>query len=185
MLRTGHFVIAQCSTSSRRFSSTPWLPQAERYRASRANVGCRYVDVSRIAPLNLSSRRGQSSHLGILPSSLLSRPFSHLANKSDQQQSSVKDVQPSIKDAKKPVAQADATPASAHNPGGKEQRMQDMQIIRRLLPNIWPKGDTSTKTRVLIALGLLVGGKVSNGSNARDVRSIRGAWSEEGKLRSS
>lgn len=40
--------------------------------------------------------------------------------------------------------------------------MQDIQIIKRLLPNIWPKGDTSTKARVLIAIALLVGGKLLN-----------------------
>jgi hypothetical protein len=42
----------------------------------------------------------------------------------------------------------------------KEQSRRDWDIIRKLLPNVWPKNDWSTKTRVLLALALLVGGKV-------------------------
>jgi ABC transporter ATM len=59
---------------------------------------------------------------------------------------------------------ADTTP-SGKPAGNKEQRLQDIQIVKRLLPNIWPKGDRATKTRVLVALGLLIGGKV--GGDAR------------------
>ncbi len=43
----------------------------------------------------------------------------------------------------------------------KEQSRRDWEIIKTLIPNIWPKNDWNTKTRVLVALGLLVGGKVS------------------------
>lgn len=42
----------------------------------------------------------------------------------------------------------------------KEQTRRDWDIIKTLLPNVWPKNDWSTKTRVLLAVGLLVGGKV-------------------------
>ena len=42
----------------------------------------------------------------------------------------------------------------------KEQSRKDWEIIRKLLPNLWPKDDWGTKTRVMLALGLLVGGKV-------------------------
>ena len=44
----------------------------------------------------------------------------------------------------------------------KEQTRRDWEIIRTLIPNIWPKDDWKTKTRVLTAVGLLVGGKVSS-----------------------
>ncbi|GAA5865767.1 hypothetical protein JCM8547_002771 [Rhodosporidiobolus lusitaniae] len=44
----------------------------------------------------------------------------------------------------------------------KEQTRRDWDIIKKLLPNVWPKNDWSTKTRVLLALGLLVGGKILN-----------------------
>lgn len=42
----------------------------------------------------------------------------------------------------------------------KEQSRRDWEIIKKLLPNVWPKNDWGTKTRVLLAVGLLIGGKV-------------------------
>lgn len=42
----------------------------------------------------------------------------------------------------------------------KEQTRRDWDIIKKLLPNVWPKNDWGTKTRVLLAIGLLIGGKV-------------------------
>ncbi|GAA5924636.1 hypothetical protein JCM10213_000403 [Rhodosporidiobolus nylandii] len=48
------------------------------------------------------------------------------------------------------------------NVSEKEQSRRDWDIIRKLLPNVWPKNDWGTKTRVLLALGLLVGGKLLN-----------------------
>lgn len=42
----------------------------------------------------------------------------------------------------------------------KEQRERDWAIIRQLLPSVWPKDDRNTKLRVVMALGLLVAGKV-------------------------
>ncbi|UZJ54753.1 hypothetical protein CBS101457_004073 [Exobasidium rhododendri] len=44
----------------------------------------------------------------------------------------------------------------------KEQRTADWSIIRKLIGHIWPKGDTGTKTRVILALALLIGGKLLN-----------------------
>lgn len=44
----------------------------------------------------------------------------------------------------------------------KEQSRRDWEIIRKLVPNIWPKDDWGTKTRVMVAVGLLVGGKILN-----------------------
>ncbi|GAA5902594.1 hypothetical protein JCM6882_009326 [Rhodosporidiobolus microsporus] len=44
----------------------------------------------------------------------------------------------------------------------KEQSRRDWDIIKKLLPNVWPKNDWGTKTRVLLALALLVGGKLLN-----------------------
>ncbi|MBW0483701.1 hypothetical protein O181_023416 [Austropuccinia psidii MF-1] len=38
----------------------------------------------------------------------------------------------------------------------------DWWIIQQLLPYIWPKGDYATKSRVVVALALLTGGKVLN-----------------------
>ncbi|GAA5967734.1 hypothetical protein JCM11641_005749 [Rhodosporidiobolus odoratus] len=44
----------------------------------------------------------------------------------------------------------------------KEQSRRDWDIIKKLLPNVWPKNDWGTKTRVLLAVGLLIGGKLLN-----------------------
>ena len=46
----------------------------------------------------------------------------------------------------------------------KEQSRRDWEIIKKLVPNIWPKDDWGTKTRVMLAVGLLVGGKVHHQS---------------------
>jgi hypothetical protein len=41
-----------------------------------------------------------------------------------------------------------------------EQRKKDWSIMRKMMEHIWPP-DWSVRTRVLLGLGLLVGGKVS------------------------
>lgn len=43
----------------------------------------------------------------------------------------------------------------------KEQRQADWSIIKKLLQHVWPRGDGATKRRVVLALALLIGGKVS------------------------
>ncbi|PWZ01412.1 putative ATP-binding cassette transporter protein, mitochondrial [Testicularia cyperi] len=50
-----------------------------------------------------------------------------------------------------------AAPKSA-----KQQRMVDWNIIKKLIHHVWPKGDFGTKQRVVLALALLVGGKLLN-----------------------
>lgn len=50
----------------------------------------------------------------------------------------------------------------------KEQRKADWEIVKKLVQHVWPKGEGSTKRRVVLALTLLIGGKVS-------VRSVSGA----------
>ncbi|KAG8908488.1 Iron-sulfur clusters transporter atm1, mitochondrial [Tulasnella sp. 403] len=42
-----------------------------------------------------------------------------------------------------------------------EQRKADWKIVKQLSTNIWPKGQWDVKTRVLLALGLLIAGKVT------------------------
>ena len=44
----------------------------------------------------------------------------------------------------------------------QEQTSRDWEIVRRLVPNIWPANDWHTKGRVLLAVALLVGGKLLN-----------------------
>ncbi|KAH9831520.1 P-loop containing nucleoside triphosphate hydrolase protein [Rhodofomes roseus] len=43
-----------------------------------------------------------------------------------------------------------------------EQRKKDWSIVKRLVENIWPKNDWSTRGRVLLGFGLLIGGKLLN-----------------------
>jgi len=59
-----------------------------------------------------------------------------------------------------PPNRTPTTPANdnSSNPTHKE----DWEIIRHLLPNIWPKDDRATKIRVVTALVLLAGGKILN-----------------------
>lgn len=44
----------------------------------------------------------------------------------------------------------------------KEQRLVDWAIIKKLVQYVWPKGDFGTKQRVILALALLIGGKLLN-----------------------
>lgn len=44
---------------------------------------------------------------------------------------------------------------------GNKRNATDWAIIRQLMKYIWPKNDIGVKTRVVIALSLLVGGKVN------------------------
>jgi hypothetical protein len=66
-------------------------------------------------------------------------------------------------------APAPSVPKSAVNPDAptapvteKKQAEADWKIILKIAENIWPRGATATKVRVLAALALLVGGKVLN-----------------------
>ena len=53
-----------------------------------------------------------------------------------------------------------SAPTNVHAEDAKERRRRDIEIMRKLLPNIWPKGETGAKFRVVLALGFLVAGKV-------------------------
>lgn len=150
---------------------TPRLARSIASSRSQGRDGLRIVDVAacewqrrfKAFPFPLQAPQGPSPPGCLKLSQNRRRAFAHLAQR-DQVSTKPQPPQDAKKAPKSPTkAQStpqDSTPGSKHNPGGKEQRLQDVQIIKRLLPNIWPKGDVSTKTRVLIALSLLVGGKV-------------------------
>lgn len=63
-------------------------------------------------------------------------------------------VQPK-KTANDPLGLNNASHISA-----KQQRDTDWTIVKKLIGHIWPKGDRGTKIRVVLALLLLIGGKV-------------------------
>ncbi|CAO1627657.1 unnamed protein product [Sympodiomycopsis kandeliae] len=52
--------------------------------------------------------------------------------------------------------------SSSSNKTAAQQRDIDWKIVKRLITHIWPKGETGAKTRVVLALALLVGGKLLN-----------------------
>lgn len=61
-----------------------------------------------------------------------------------------------------PPLQQPSQPLQSPELSVRSQRRQDIEIVRKMLPNVWPKDDRGTKTRVVIALGLLVAGKLLN-----------------------
>ncbi|SAM60749.1 probable ATP-binding cassette transporter protein, mitochondrial [Ustilago bromivora] len=74
---------------------------------------------------------------------------------------------PSTRASTQPVAKKqpdgdDPLGLNAREKSLKEQRMVDWAIIRKLVQYVWPKGDFGTKQRVVLALALLVGGKLLN-----------------------
>lgn len=52
----------------------------------------------------------------------------------------------------------------------KEQRAKDWSIVKKLVGHIWPRGDSGTKGRVVLALALLVGGKVRTSGGCTNAR---------------
>lgn len=73
-----------------------------------------------------------------------------------------------VNTVEKQVAQAapKATEAKAPN---SQRNATDWAIIKQLMKYIWPKNDIGVKTRVVIALSLLVGGKVRTEWNSHVV----------------
>lgn len=55
-----------------------------------------------------------------------------------------------------------AAPTDVGAEDAKERRRRDIEILRKLLPNIWPRGENGAKARVVLALGFLVAGKLLN-----------------------
>src|SRR6266436_4500647 len=77
-------------------------------------------------------------------------------------------------DAKSPPQSAAAAATGTESPqptstpkatvSNAEQRRRDWAIVRRLLVHIWPKDDWATRGRVVLGVGLLIGGKVRRSS---------------------
>ena len=99
-----------------------------------------------LAPFKSST---PSQHLGLKPrlATLQRRAFRQLA----QQEKSP--PQPT------PAKESPSTPPKAVI-SNAEQRRRDWAIVRRLAIHIWPKDDWATRGRVVLGVGLLVGGKV-------------------------
>ena len=104
-------------------------------------------------------------------------PNSQDAQKSNQPRSAAQSASDKIvaaAESQTPSKTKPATPANKKPDGDdplnlnarektvKEQRMVDWAIIKKLIQYVWPKGDFGTKQRVVLALALLVGGKLLN-----------------------
>ncbi|KIJ66850.1 hypothetical protein HYDPIDRAFT_85623 [Hydnomerulius pinastri MD-312] len=60
------------------------------------------------------------------------------------------------------LSAAPKAPAESDHISAKEQRRNDWMIVRKLIGNVWPKDDWSTRGRVVLGFALLIGGKVLN-----------------------
>jgi hypothetical protein len=98
------------------------------------------------------------------PRSIAARAFRHLA-------SPPAETPPAASNASKspPPKPQPTQPASPSKPAASldakdytpaEQRRRDWVIIRRLARNVWPANDWGVKGRIVLGLGLLLGGKV-------------------------
>ena len=76
----------------------------------------------------------------------------------------------------KPLKPTPTPPASPPPPSSEptlaQQRKSDWAIIKRLLENVWPRGDWKTRGTVLFSFGLLVGSKVCQYFNHMETKIV-------------
>jgi len=97
------------------------------------------------------------------------RPYQHLANSQDITQApSVTSGKQETNTQKAPSPTPKPATTGPQDLGGDtvhktqaEQRKADWRIVRNLIRHLWPRDDWSVKARLIVALSLLVGGKVS------------------------
>lgn len=120
-----------------------------------------------ISSTPLSSRR-------TLPSLQL-RPYQHLANAQSITQAP-SDITKRQETNTQKASSANSKPAVAgpQDLGGEtvhktqaEQRKADWRIVKNLARHLWPRDEWSVKARLIVALSLLVGGKVSRYNGRR------------------
>lgn len=66
-----------------------------------------------------------------------------------------------VKKPAEPIVKTTTTPTKA-NPQTKTPTISELKILKDLFKYIWPNGDNKVKSRVLIALSLLIGAKLLN-----------------------
>jgi ATP-binding cassette subfamily B (MDR/TAP) protein 7 len=107
------------------------------------------------------------------------RPYQHLASAHNSTQApSVTTRKQETNTQKAPSANSRPATAGPQDLGGDtvhktqaEQRKADWRIVKNLLRHLWPRDDWSVKARLIVALSLLVGGKVSR-YNGRTYRTL-------------
>ncbi|KAG6809163.1 Iron-sulfur clusters transporter atm1, mitochondrial [Tricholoma furcatifolium] len=138
MLRRAVRVLAQ--TENQIASCSRWNPH--RLHLSRWAAGEVHVQT---VPCAYRYRHTSSS-----PIFTPRRAFQSLARKPDEPAPSPKSPAQGAGEAKSDI------------PTAKEQRKTDLNIVKRLLVNVWPKNDWKTRGTVLLGFGLLIGGKILN-----------------------
>ncbi|KAK2460266.1 hypothetical protein APHAL10511_007655 [Amanita phalloides] len=130
--------------------------------SSHAPLYPRFTPHNPLKPyLTLWTPRRQFRHFAPLrnaPNSPLENPKSPSTPSAPPPTTSAKPQPPSLPSAS-PVA--NAKPEEAE-PTLAQQRKSDWAIIKRLLENVWPRGDWKTRGTVLFSFTLLVGSKVLN-----------------------
>ncbi|EGO54900.1 iron-sulfur clusters transporter atm-1, mitochondrial [Neurospora tetrasperma FGSC 2508] len=69
---------------------------------------------------------------------------------------------PALSTVPKTTGRGPSDPLAAIDKTAQEQRKADWAIMKEMSKYLWPKGSWGDKARVLLAIGLLVGGKVLN-----------------------
>lgn len=90
-----------------------------------------------------------------LPNSLLCCKSRHLSSKPVP--ASVK-IQPPVPNGREGGPKADFVPVGEITV--REQRKKDWSIMRKMIEHMWPR-DWGVRSRVVLGLGLLIGGKVN------------------------
>jgi hypothetical protein len=105
-----------------------------------------------------------------LPHTTTRRVFRHLAPTPNAPPAKPAALPPAA-EAGKPTPEPLARADEALTP--KEQRRRDWAIIRQLVPHVWPANDWSTKSRIVLGVGLLVAGKVRSRCGEGGWESVR------------
>ncbi|KAF7793718.1 hypothetical protein EIP86_004834 [Pleurotus ostreatoroseus] len=110
-------------------------------------------------PLASSRRWSERPPTASIPSfrPVSCRKYQHLASQSPKKTSDETNKLPKATTPKPAASPEDAVHISL-----AEQRKKDWNIVKRLSRNLWPKDDWSTRSRVILGVGLLVAGKLLN-----------------------
>ncbi|KAG0141428.1 hypothetical protein CROQUDRAFT_83221 [Cronartium quercuum f. sp. fusiforme G11] len=140
--------------SSMRFNRTFWAQDTILISSSfRAGVNLRRpftFDQLSLRVFHLTTRHQPSHSIGTyqLSYNLRTAAYHQLRSFSDNRNG--------------PILKNSTTSPKAHAQKKTETSRRDWKILAHLIPNIWPRGDRSTRLRVVAALLLLTGGKILN-----------------------
>ena len=145
------FVCRQCLANPFRAAASP---------AFSRSLGPRAVSSASLPPY-LSRHR--PTHSPTLRHHI--RLFQHLAQQPQQTDSpAARPANPTQSPAAQKAQAKEDISGDAIHISQAEQRKRDWNIVRKLAENLWPKDDWKTRGRVVLGLGLLVGGKVRSTS---------------------